>query len=195
MKRLLIITLSIIAVSLGFNTGSVFADEPADVVYTYNSSTNPGVICGGNTGVTCSDYAYLMIDSNFIQTDFSNPGVSINLALYASFPSVTTQYNQGIGLSRHIVFSLPDISKLESWWVGSTNVFPQDWEVKLTLTNDFKNCPICPEPQDPNRSPIMDDFHNVFINTMLSVIPITAIIFVVWFFIDMLSSLVFGRGK
>lgn len=141
------------ALILSLTAIPAFADEPADVVYTLNASTNPGVFCGGNSGVTCSDYSYLMIDSNFIQSDFSNPGVAINLALYASFSNVTTQYNQGIGFSRHIVFSLSDISKLESWWVGSTNVFPQDWEVKLTLTNDFENCPT-PEPcPDPVEAP------------------------------------------
>ncbi len=56
-------------------------------------------------------------------------------------------------------------------------------------------CPTCPEPLPPDRSAIMDDFHNVFLKVFVGVIPISAIIFVVWFMIDMLSSLMFGRGK
>lgn len=53
-------------------------------------------------------------------------------------------------------------------------------------------------PQDVTEiitDPISNDFHNVFMNIVVGIIPAFAVFVIVWFAIDLMSSLFFGRGK
>lgn len=55
--------------------------------------------------------------------------------------------------------------------------------------------PVCPECEDCDTPAIVAFFRDVFLNTVTGVIPAFAIFVVVWFMVDLLSSLWFGRGK
>lgn len=45
------------------------------------------------------------------------------------------------------------------------------------------------------EDPISNDFQKVFFKIVENIIPAFGILLVVWFGIDMLSSLIFGRGR
>lgn len=66
-----------------------------------------------------------------------------------------------------------------------------------TLPYDCPDCPDCPEPEpcDCDTPPIVAFFRDVFLNVVTGVIPAFAVFVVVWFMVDLLSSLWFGRGK
>ena len=55
----------------------------------------------------------------------------------------------------------------------------------------------CPEPEpcDCDTPPIVAFFRDVFLNVVTGIIPAFAVFVVVWFMVDLLSSLWFGRGK
>lgn len=174
-------------------TVPVYADELEDIVTVINSETSGSVVfCenNSNTYPSCSGFNYLLVS---LDTGTSTRTYSSNIKLYFNVATDETRlpaspyvFDYSISIpsgSNRISITKPD------WLTDGTITFT------LSASGNCPSCPTCPEPQEPNRSAVMDDFHNVFMNTMLSVIPITAIIFVVWFFIDMLTSLVFGRGK
>lgn len=196
MKKLSVIILSILCLTLV--SVPVFADEsPVDISVSINASNNNNVyLCGDpndSNSPSCSGYSYLTVSITGAEANVTGTwtaSVKMNNSLTAWYGISSANSTIKVLLPENVTFLYTS---------GFSYYFSQNPNAVVTFTlsasQDCPACPTCPEPQDPNRSPVMDDFHNVFINTMLSIIPITAIIFVVWFFMDLLSSLVFGRGK
>lgn len=167
------------------------AGAVSDYTFTITESTAPNtLICSNDTAdnlPACSDYSYLKIDSN----------VSSGYKYVQFRTSSVTSYNTLAAVTSasdmYVISLSSDVYKIR---VGGASSLPSTYSITLTFSENSPSvCPTCPESLPPDRSAIMDDFHNVFLKVIVGVIPISAIIFVVWFMIDMLSSLIFGRGR
>lgn len=165
----------------------------SDVVIDLNQdnyATN-FLICSNDTSdnvALCSDYNYIKFE---YQLDFTT---SITIQARRSSPTTFSPVFILSGATNEIITEISDdIYKMR---IGGATSLPTTFSIKITLSENSPSvCPTCPEQLPADRSAIMDDFHNVFLKVFVGVIPISAIIFVVWFMIDMLSSLMFGRGK
>ena len=169
------------------------AGAVSDVVIDLNQDNYSQVflICSNDT----SDNVPLCSNYNFIKFEYQlDVGSSISITARSLTPTTFSNAFTISGYTDEIITELSDdIYKMRI--SGSINL-PSTFSIKITLSENSPSvCPICPEQLPPDRSAIMDDFHNVFLKVFVGVIPISAIIFVVWFMIDMLSSLMFGRGK
>ena len=150
--------------------------------YTYTSNV------GSNQNL-CDDK---LSQIKYVQFDF---GVTSSVhSISATYNTFTVNNNNS---RTSYMFGFDDMPYSILQYVnGATEDYPLIVNIYDQLPGPVQEpCPTCPEQLPPDRSAIMDDFHNVFLKVIVGVIPISAIIFVVWFMIDMLSSLIFGRGK
>lgn len=106
----------------------------SDYTFTYdssNSSTSP-YICGNNSGVDCSDYAYILLQSEDTGIYSSNnSSIAFYMEMNVHSGVVARQYNQFYEMSPRIVITIPanGIRSLQVWTIG-----PLTRTVTITLT-------------------------------------------------------------
>lgn len=156
--------------------------------FSVNQNTTVGqLICSNDSSdniVACSDFNYIKV-----QSYIPNIGTVHFQARTEDNPTWVT-FVSGSGFTTEIITDFNNVYKIR--YATATNV-PEIYSVTFTMSDE--EFATCPDQLPPDRSAIMDDFHNVFLKVIVGVIPISAIIFIVWFMIDMLSSLIFGRGR
>lgn len=192
---------------LGFNNGNASAVENKTVNYTsgttftWNQQMFPDC-----TTVSClSEYKYLIVNS----TPSDNKFIGFRTA-YSNLTQDIKCYNSSC------VFELQNRTDMIGWR-GDNLTAPYDFS--LTLTDTFGTAPptgtlnvtengtfnvtnygsvVVDVPQtivENIEDPISNDFQKVFFTIVQNIIPAFGILLVVWFGIDMLSSLIFGRGR
>lgn len=205
--NLAIIISLVFGVFLGFNNGNVFAIEDSTISFSEGHSFvwNQSIFPDCSTNSCLSQYNYLIVssypkNSQFIGLRFKVGNSNQDVRCYTT----------------SCAFELP--SSLDSiQWLGNSVSAPYDFS--LTLTDTFGSVPptatlnvsengtfnvsnyasvVVDVPQTINEvveDPISNDFQKVFFKIVENIIPAFGILLVVWFGIDMLSSLIFGRGR
>lgn len=202
---------------LSFNNGNVFADTNP----TYTLSLDPSsdiILCDDDSPSTsamlskCSDYNYMTIDT----TGFSSASDRSQFLRYSvtstSVWSSTENYypffhnKQIITLNNSVkvtVFASSDFSSgsftftLSNQPVGCTGIVPEG-DLNITTSGTYDVTSYSSVTVDIDQvidDPISNDFQKVFFEIVKNIIPAFGILLVVWFGIDMLSSLIFGRGR
>lgn len=192
---------------LGFNNGNVLAIENKSAnyseghVFTWNTSLFSD--CSSNSCL--SQYNYLIVNSSPKNSDF------------LGFRFKVGSQNQDIRCyTSSCAFELPSSLNSIEWW-GSSSSNPYDFS--LILSDSFGSVPpsailnvsengtydvanygsvVVDVEQtivENIEDPISNDFQKVFFKIVENIIPAFGILLVVWFGIDMLSSLIFGRGR
>lgn len=193
---------------LGFNNGNVFAVEDQTVNFTEGTTFtwNQQMFSDCSTSQCLSQYKYLIVNS----TPKNNSYVGFRFVTGSNLVQDVVCYNATC------VFELPTYTELVGWR-GSSVTAPYDFS--LTLTDTFGTAPptatlnvsengtfnvtnyasvVVDVPQtviENIEDPISNDFQKVFFTIVQNIIPAFGILLVVWFGIDMLSSLIFGRGR
>lgn len=144
-----------------------------------------------NCDITCyQQYKYAIIEYTPAVSNYS-------FAIKANFTiGNTTGYGKSFYLAHNSGFNLIDITGISSVFVGDGTF---SYPAKITLTENLpgpaeSDCPE-PDPCDCDTPPIVAFFRDVFLNVVTGIIPAFAVFVVVWFMVDLLSSLWFGRGK
>lgn len=187
-----VITLSLLAVfffSL-FTSSSVFA--VSDVTLTINSSnwTTASTLCDSftNSPVSCSDFKYIIIESTgyaprswinyYYEPSQSNSNTySMQMRHPVTSPSVT-------------VFDLPDGFKYFRFMSINyySDITDSDFSVTITLTetdpSGDSDCPVCPEPEEPEPCPVIPDnpYDEKLDNITLAIYTCGAVVLVIYFF-------------
>lgn len=125
-----------------------------------------------------------------------------------------------MGSSKFMVIEFPDNTvRLGFWGVGKPNLTSSDY-IKFTLSESLPGASSptgsltitengifdvsevasvnVNVPQDVTEiieDPVSNDFHKIFMTVVAGVIPAFAIFVIIWFAIDLMSSLFFGKGK
>lgn len=167
-------------------SNNVFADSNPTVTFTGGVSVSNSVAWFPNCDAACiSQYSYLKITVPTPLTSFySNVRV--------------TMLNNDFAIDSYISLSSSDsYYKLEG---NPINInFSQNTTPSTTFTAELVSdlSEPCPEPEPCNCDipPIVQFFKETFFNIVLGIIPAFGIFAVVWFMVDLLSSLWFGRGK
>lgn len=202
---------------LGFNNGNVFADSNP----TYTLSLDPSsdvVLCDDdspNTSVMlskCSDYSFLTIEASGFSSASSRNEVLRFGVTSTSVWSSNEQFfpffhdKQIITLNNAVkvtVYSGSDFSSgsftftLSTQPVGCTGIVP-DGDLNITSNGTYDITQYSSVTVDIDQvidDPVSQDFQKVFFEIVKNIIPAFGILLVVWFGIDMLSSLIFGRGR
>lgn len=183
---------------LGLNNGNVLAVE--DVTYNVSSGDPQIYVCGGNSSVTCSDFAYLIFEpvpAHLERTQSINLG-GTNLSL-PSFSTTILSIPSSYG-NRSIIFEIG--SHVSSAKITLTNTLGLVPSGTLDVTGNgtydvtnYASVSINVPQEEIIEDPISNDFQKVFFKIVEKIIPAFGIFIVIWFGIDMISSLFFGRGK
>lgn len=202
---------------LSFNNGNVFADSNP----TYTLSLDPSsdiVLCDNDSPGTsvmnsaCSDYTYLTIDTTgFSSASDRNQFLRYSVTSTSVWASTENYYpffhnKQIITLNNAVkvtVFASSDFSSgsftftLSTQPVGCTGIVPEG-DLDITSNGTYDVTSLSSVTVDIDQTiddPISKDFQEVFFEIVKNIIPAFGILLVVWFGIDMLSSLIFGRGR
>lgn len=199
---------------LGFNNGNVSAISDKVVTFDINNQLTDGVvICEQD----CSSYKYIIITNNLNASNTSRFNLRINTSNIA-----TSTFSYFPKLSQNTIYTINgDLISLTLTTLNgmSSSVYGTNKSLTITLS---ENSPI-PTPPSGSLSitengtydvsqyasvsvnidnvteiiedPISNDFQKVFFKIVENIIPAFGILLVVWFGIDMLSSLIFGRGR
>lgn len=174
---------------------NTYADEVQDVTFTYtsqNSSSSP-YICGNNSGVNCSDYTQIVIQSedNGVYTSGTH-AIAFYMSMNVASGSTTQQYNMHYEMSPRIVIDIPEngISSFQVWTVGTLTR-----NVTITLTNGGSG-PSCPEPVIPDCEdpPIVRMFEGSFWNIASAIVALIVPILALFLLFRLVHGLMFGRG-
>lgn len=120
----------------------------SDYVFTFDSDNIPSSssnLCIRGSQHPCSDYNYLIIESNFLQFDLSPNNMPFQFAINTVFQDnnnsyISSQYNFPLGLSDFSVLSLSlNIYSVSSWFVSSQSSLPSGWFIKLTFTENYSS--------------------------------------------------------
>ena len=208
-KIIALIFFPIFFVFLGFNNVSAVSD--VSYTSTYNGSSFPqvGNFCNNNDAnlPNCSDYQYLTIESstlttqNLISADGQARATAMAYSDYSiiKLPSDWTRVGffgasiSGKSTSDYIKFTLSEslpgsVAPTGSLTITENGTFDVS-EVASVNVN---------VPQDVTEiieDPVSNDFHKIFMTVVTGIIPAFAIFVIVWFAIDLMSSLFFGKGK
>ena len=190
---------------LGFNNGAVYAVSPCE--QTYSSGYVSGNSNVFNNCSISSDYKYMIIENSSANTALYRLKIGPSVANYTSYIigsgqtifSVDLNNNSKIlwfdnyTFSSEIKFSLVD--SLPSGITPSGNLLIEE-NGSFNVANYETVLVSVPQTiTEVVEDPISNDFQKVFFKIVENIIPAFGILLVVWFGIDMLSSLIFGRGR
>ena len=164
-----------------YSDNSYALEDKSFTISTSNLNVNH-VFCSSD----CSNYHYLIIETNFN----TNDNVRMTFYTDSSWYSYIIPYRMN-----KVIIDIKSFNFLEYRSSSQTNVFiTGDNTITFTLTNSIgeSECPPVPDCDTPQ---IIQDFRDVFFAIVTYVIPAFGVIVVVWFGIDIMSSLFFGRGK
>lgn len=164
----------ILVLSLSLTALPAFADSPADITYTVNSSnyTTDYYLC--NNSASCSGYNYLIVDWPSAQaSQYFNFSLSTG-SLRVTSNQITTQFIYYLDNVTTVKFS-GSSGTLASYFGGSG---VPDIQIKLSAS---QGCPSCPTPEpcpDPVEAPyfvqlVIDAFwkyHIYFAGVLVSII-------------------------
>lgn len=197
---------------LGFNNVSAAEDISITVSGQVNQYDNVFSNC---TGDCLNDYQYLILEAN---SDVGYDTFVLWLRFDGSFTRsfILSTFRYG---TTYNIYKLPFNGSSNNFLQWSNN-FYFDSDLKLTLTDSLpgSSAPTgslsitengtfdvsevasvnVNVPQDVTEiidDPVSNDFHKIFMVVVAGVIPAFAVFVIVWFAIDLMSSLFFGRGK
>lgn len=171
-------------------SNNVFADSNPTVTFTGGVSVANTVSWFPNCDATCfSQYKYLKITST------SAPNINYYSSMRLYFIPVDDNLSglqPWLNISTETYYKIDDIPLKKISFAQNTT---PAYDFTAELVSDLSEP--CPEPEPCNCDipPIVQFFKETFFNIVLGIIPAFGIFAVVWFMVDLLSSLWFGRGK
>lgn len=185
MRKVLFVVISILALSLF--TVPTYADSPADIVYTVDSSNENTsyTLCDNSGSVSCSGYNYVLINYNFTTSSNVYFNLTIdNVSNRVYQPKV--QYNQ--------VFALNNPSKV-GYGVAQTGL--QSGQTITFTLSASQGCPTCPTPEpcpDPDEPFIVGLFREGFWGVATAVVTLIVPIVALFLVFRLVHDFFWGRG-
>ena len=143
MKKILLVLFFIFGLGLLFSHNS-YADV-SDYTYNWSWSNHPSyILCGGDSGRSCSDYTYVIFNPSGTCSD-NLPSFYVYGLGSSSVNNMVSPCSQVIAPIGGSILRLTGGQYLESRYSG---------DISITLTNSISscNCPE-PEPQEPCDDP------------------------------------------